>query len=141
MLDTYVVDVASRFVLYMVLVLLLGEMKLVHPLWLASLIVAEIVLLSISFESESKARRSEFHYEFVLDRGAGRRLYGITYPIQVVTGHLTAYNLYCLLPLVTYIWPLSTHGRTFFFVIWIARVGTLVWKLRAVVRRTAQASM
>lgn len=138
-LDTYVVDVSARVVLYMVLVLKLGELKLVHPMMLMTLIVMEIVVLSITFDSELNARRSEFHYEFVLEPGAGRRLFGVTYPLQVVTGQMTAYNFYSLLPLIGYLLPLGIWGRAFFYAIFVARAFTLAWRMKAITASLSRA--
>lgn len=130
LLDGVVSDVASRFVLYAALLLRLHERHLVPPVLLATLLVVEIIVIMLSTEGEKADRRRAFHYEFALEPGAGRRLFGASYPAQVIVGQLSSFQNYALLPLVGYLWPLDVYGARWFALLLCVRLGTLTWHLR-----------
>jgi hypothetical protein len=129
MLDTFVADVVARFALYLIFVLRVHQTGAVHPLLLALLIVVEISASMLSSAAELGARGAEFHYDFVLEPAAARRLVGRGYPIKVLLGQASAYHNYALLPLVGYLAPLERWAAPAFGLLLAVRAAVLVGRI------------
>lgn len=135
-LDTFVADVAARFALYLVFVLRLHETRAVPALLLVLLVVVEVSVSMLSSTAELGARRLEFHYDFVLEPAAARRLLGRGYSVKVLLGQASAYHNYALLPLVGWFAPLQRWGALAFAALLLIRAGALVARI-AELRPTA----
>jgi hypothetical protein len=129
LLDTLIADVAARFALYLVLVLRLHETHAVHPLLLILLVVVEVSMSMLSSAAELAARRTEFHYDFVLEPRAARELVGRWPALKVLIGQASAYHNYALLPLLGYLAPLERWGAPAFAALLVVRTAALLVRL------------
>ncbi|NMB76443.1 MAG: hypothetical protein GYA21_15100 [Myxococcales bacterium] len=133
-LDSYVVDMLSHLLLYLVFALRLLEEGLVAVPWLGALLTIEVLNTLHANHDEAVSRKDEFFYEFVIDRKARRRFEPL-YLARVFLSHLTAYHGYSLLPLLGYLAPLAAWGTTAFWLVFGYRAAALAARaLRAFFR-------
>lgn len=113
-LDTFVADPIAHLSLYGVFLLLLRKVAVVPDPLLMLMAAIESLNVVLGGLSECSGRRDEFFYEFVLEKQARRR-YSPFYRLRVIGGHLSAYYVYSLFPLLGYLAPISSCGAVYFF--------------------------
>lgn len=138
-LDSYVVDMLSHLLLYLVFALRLLEEGMVAVPWLGALLTIEIFNTLYANHDEAVSRKDEFFYEFVMDREARKRFEPL-YPARVFLSHLTAYHGYSLLPLIGYLVPLAAWGKIAFWLVFGYRAAALAARALRAYLRSRQAA-
>ena len=132
-LDTFVVDPIFHLALYGVFILLLYKAASVSNALLVLLAVIECLNVFLASLFETTNQREEFFYEYVLEDSAKKR-FSPFYSMRVFFGHLSAYYVYSLFPLVGYIAPIADFGSFYFYLVLTVRGFGLVYRLINFVR-------
>ncbi len=127
-LDTFVADPIAHLSLYAVFLLLLQQNSVVPDSLLLMLALTESLNVLLGGLSECSGRRDEFFYEFVLD-SRGKQRFSPFYRLRVIGGHLSAYYVYSLFPLLGYLTPLSSYGAFYFYTLLGLRAAILTARL------------
>jgi len=134
-LDTFIADPIAHLSLYAVFLLLLQRASVVADSLLVLLALVESLNVLLAGLSECASRCDEFFYEFVLNE-QGKRNFAPFYYVRVIGGHLSAYYVYSLFPLLGYLTPIAHYGAVYFYALLAVRGLVLTARLVALASRT-----